>query len=94
MHFVRDRANRTIAITQQAKIAAILNELDMQSCAPTKLPADPKIMLSKDMSLNPEDAEQLGEMAKVSFKSIVGKLLYLVVTTRPDIAPAVSACGR
>ena len=92
MHFTRDRVNRTVKVHQQTKIEKVLKDLDMMDCVPSKTPADPSIILTKDMC--PTDPADIAEMSKLPYKSVIGKLLYIAITARPDIAPAVSAVGR
>jgi hypothetical protein len=98
MHFVRDRRKRTIAIHQEPKIAKLLAderyspEERLKVTKPCKIPASPEQMLTKDMC--PTDREEIDRMAKVPYKSVLGQLLYISITARPDISTAVSACGR
>ena len=88
MHVVRNREERTITLHQMQKVDKLLEELDMKECNPASVPADPNIALSKDYC-PPE-----GEPIDVPYRSVLGKLLYLSLTTRPDISTAVSNCGR
>ena len=98
MHFIRDRQKRTIAIHQEPKIAKLIGDerytpMDrMKVTKPCKIPASPDKMLTKDMC--PTDPEETARMALVPYKSVVGQLLYISITARPDISTAVSACGR
>ncbi len=59
-------------------------------CKPTKIPASTKIQLTKNMS----PAINNNEMSKVPYKSILGQILYIAITTRPDISTAVSIGGK
>jgi hypothetical protein len=92
MHFVRDRNNKTISIHQHSKIDKLLADLNVNTNQQTKLPADPNIKLTKEMC--PTDPSIINEMSKLPYKSVVGRLLYIMITARPDIATAVSAAGR
>jgi hypothetical protein len=60
--------------------------------APSKLPARPTVQLSKEMC--PTDKEEIEAMAQLPFRNILGRLLHICVTARPDIAYAVSNVGR
>jgi hypothetical protein len=66
--------------------------LKLETTPPVKLPADPNIMLSKDQC--PKTPADMAEMESIPYKSIVGRLLYISITARPDISPAVSQVGR
>ena len=98
MHFERDWKSHTVSIHQEPKIAKVINDqrytkVDRltitKSC---KIPASSDIILSKFMCpTNPVEKERT---SKLPYKSILGQLLYISITARPDIATAVSACGR
>jgi hypothetical protein len=49
-------------------------------------------MLSKDQCL--ETTADIAEMESIPYKIIVGRLLYISITARPDILPAVCQVGR
>jgi hypothetical protein len=44
--------------------------------------------------MNATTAEEVKKMEKVPYKSILGQLIHIAITARPDIAFAVSNCGR
>ena len=90
MHFDRDWDNKCIYIHQSTKIENIIKEFNITGHK--QIPADPNIMLSKDMC--PTDPLELQYMSKYPYKRAVGLLLYISLTSRPDIATAVSAVGR
>lgn len=98
MHFVRDRMNRTIAIHQEPKIVKLVNDQRfspadrMKVTKSCKIPASPDVILTKDMC--PTESNEIARMATVPYKSVLGQLLYIAITARPDISTAVSACGR
>lgn len=52
----------------------------------------PDTILTKEMC--PTDSEEIARMAMVPYKSVLGQLLYISITARPDISTAVSSCGR
>ena len=92
MHLVRNRPERTIFIHQATKINKLLADFEMSGCVPAKLPADPELLLSKDMC--PSSDDDIAHMSRYPYKALVGRLLYLAITCRPDLSPAVSALGR
>jgi hypothetical protein len=98
MHFTRDRPNRTITVHQQPKIESLLvdSRLLPEDLAfiskPCKTPASSDVTLTKEMC--PKEPVEQAAMTKYPYKSFVGMLLYIAITARPDIAPAVSAAGR
>ena len=42
----------------------------------------------------PKTQEEKQVMSQLPYRSILGQALYIAITTRPDIVPAVSACGK
>ena len=55
----------------------------MQDCKPVSTPLNPGLHLSTSMS--PQNDAEASEMQQVPYISVVGSLMYLAVTTRPDI---------
>jgi len=98
IHFSRNWKEHTISIHQEPKIAKVINDARytaedrlklVKSC---KIPASSDITLSKKMC--PTDPVEIEKASQYPYKSILGQLLYISITARPDIATAVSACGR
>lgn len=88
----RDREQRTIALSQPTYIESLLKTYRMANCNGAKTPMAEKPRLSNKMS--PTTPEEIEEMKNVPYREAVGKLLYLSIATRPDIAYAVSVLCR
>ena len=56
------------------------------------LPFRHSIHLSKEIS--PKTPEETEEMAKVSYASAIGSLMYAILCTRPDITYTISVTSR
>ena len=56
------------------------------------LPFRHGVHLSNGMS--PKTPEEIEQMAKVPYASVIGSLMYAMLCTRPDIAYAVSVTSR
>ena len=65
----------------------ILTKMDMDNCKPVKTAVDPGNRLVKAT----EDEDVLDQQ---SYQSLVGSLMYLATSTRPDIAYAVGTLAR
>jgi hypothetical protein len=98
MSFSRNRKERTIFISQPSKIDKLLNDVRLTPeekqliRTPTKLPACPNTILTKTMCASTES--EITEMKNKPYKSILGQALFISITCRPDIATAVSNCGK
>lgn len=77
-----------IAIHQSGYISKNLEELQLATCNPSRLPISEGATsaLAANNKAEPVDATK--------YRSIVGKTMYAMVTTRPDIAFAVGLLGR
>jgi hypothetical protein len=99
MHFSRDWKNHTIAIHQTPRIQRLIKDArlskeDMEYLAKSiKIPAKSDVILTRDMCpVESKDIETT--MSKIPYKSILGIILYIAITARPDLTTAVSSVGR
>lgn len=82
MEVSRDRAKRTIEVTQKAYVELMLKRFNMADCKPVGTPAEG--YLQRDIDSVPSR----------DYMCLVGSLLYAAMVTRPDITYAVQALGR
>ena len=83
----RDRNKRTIAVRQTGYISELLEWSGMSDCKPAKTPGDPKVRLTKSVMHAEEEVS-------FPYRETVGKVMYAMVCTRPDIAFQVSQVAR
>jgi hypothetical protein len=94
----RNRASRSIYIFHPSKIVNVLEDSNLSAedrkiiSKPSRIPALTSLVLTKE--INATTAEEVKKMKKVPYKSILGQLIHIAITARPDIAFAVSNCGR
>jgi len=89
MRVTRDRSARSISLDQEAATREILSSMNMMDCRSVKTPQVAK------QYLQPQPHEVIDTtMAKVPYRTCVGKLQYLCQGTRPDIANATRELGR
>jgi len=88
----RDRPDRRLHLSQGQYIANLLQEHGMHDCKPVSTPLNPGPHLSTSMS--PQNAAEASEMRQVPYISVVGSLMYLAVTTRPDSTYAARVFAR
>jgi hypothetical protein len=89
---VRDRPNRTVSLSQPGYIESILEQFNMSDCNPALTPMEENRKLSTSMS--PDTPERQAEMKAHPYRELIGKLLYLAIATRPDIAYVVGVLCR
>jgi hypothetical protein len=81
------RTTEGLRMTQKQYVAKMLERFGQKNAAPVTTPADPHVFLQKtDGFSKPVDRK--------IYQSIVGSLLFLALTTRPDIQLAVGICAR
>lgn len=88
----RDQRRRTITLSQEAYIEAILRQFGMLHSNSTSTPLPPKALLSTSQC--PKTDSEREEMKHVPYCTLVGKVMYLATTTRPDIAYAVRELAK
>lgn len=82
----------TIFMSQDAFSGSILREFNMSTSNAVQTPFPPGTSLSKDSC--PKTDEERNEMKSIPYCAVVGKLMYLVTTTRPDLAYAVRELAK
>lgn len=94
-HCLGIRFNQTeyrITMDQQRYIEEILEKYDMTECKAVSTAVSTSVKLSKEMC--PKSEDELKRVSKMPYRSLVGSLMYLAVSTRSDIAHAVSILGQ
>lgn len=79
------RNSEEIAITQEGFINKILERFGMEECRGAQTPMEIQFNLL---------VEKNEEIIKVPYRELIGSLMYLTVTSRPDITFAVSYLSR
>lgn len=89
-HFLGMRLTRDndgfFALDQSAYISRILTRFNMLDAKPSKIPLDPSYLSESDTS------EPF--LQETMYRSLIGALLYLSISTRPDVATAASMLSR
>ena len=88
----RDRTTRTLQLSQTQYILDMLDRYGFADCSPVTTPMEPGLHLSKDMS--PSTPDEVEIMRTIPYIHAVGSLMYLAISTRPDIAYTVGVLSR
>ena len=94
MHISRDRISRTISIHQSPYIRSVIEKFGMSNCTPCNTPLivnAGRLLYREKKALS--DSER-NHMQSVPYQEAVGSLIYISITTRPDIAAAVGIVGQ
>ncbi|EGU82049.1 hypothetical protein FOXB_07438 [Fusarium oxysporum f. sp. conglutinans Fo5176] len=84
----RDRATRSIFLSQTTYLEKVLRDFGMDQCAPNATP------FSISKFGEPDSGYKATDELKEWYAKAIGSLMYLMLGTRPDIAFAVSLCSR
>lgn len=84
MQIVRDRAQRTIFLSQRNYLTTLLAKFQMEGCRPVGRP------ISEDYLKHLMDPVAVESSDQWPYAQAIGSLLYAATTTRPDISTAVS----
>jgi len=92
MRIRRNIQDGWLFIDQEAYIKKILKEYNMEECRP----ACSTLTVDTKFSLNdvPKTKAEIERMSKVPYREAIGTLMYLMVSTRPDIATAIGILSR
>lgn len=92
IRIMRDNEKKTISIDQSQYIREVLERFNMKNCNAVISPLEPGIRISKEMCPTSEADKDL--MKNVPYRPAIGSLLFIAITTRPDIAFAVNLLSR
>jgi hypothetical protein len=88
-----DRAAHTVALSQTALIDKIVEQFSQKDAHPVSTPLEPgsKLHHANQQSLSSDEHLQL---SKLPYRSLVGCLLYLAISTHPNISHAVQQLSQ
>lgn len=92
INVTRDKINRQMKLSQPEYTMDILDYFNMLDSHPAKTPMEANLHLSKSMS--PQTTLEQDLMKDIEYRTAVGKLIFLTITTRPDISYAVGEVSR
>ncbi|CAM8930985.1 unnamed protein product [Rhodiola kirilowii] len=79
------RENKSLALSQSHYVEKVLKKFNCLNCSPVSTPMDPNVKLLPDT----------GEaVSQLEYSKVIGCLMYVMTSTRPDIAYAVGKLSR
>lgn len=88
----RDRSKGILTLSQKGYIQKVLEKFHMKEAKIVSTPTASHFKLSSAQS--PKTGEEMKSMESTPYASAVGSLMYAMVSTRPDLAYAVSLVSR
>jgi hypothetical protein len=83
MEIKKEWVLRNIWLNQRKYIETVLNHFSMKDCKPIKV----LILVGEKLIVEqcPKTQEEIEDMACVPYASVVGRLMYVIICTQPDI---------
>lgn len=91
MQVERDRANKTVTLHQSSYVRTLLENFHMDKATPLSTPMTPNVHLSKS---DPDKTTGTRNAKTERYSELIGSLLYLSNTVRPDISAHVGQLSR
>ena len=92
LNVIHDHKGHLEAIYTPFTIPRLLKLTNLEHCNIISTPADPNQKLTKAMM--PQTEEDKADMRRIPYRQVVGALMFLALTTRPDILFAVGEVSR
>uniref|UniRef100_A0A2N9G8B6 CCHC-type domain-containing protein n=1 Tax=Fagus sylvatica TaxID=28930 RepID=A0A2N9G8B6_FAGSY len=92
MEIHKDKKARKLWLSQKNYIRKVLEKFSMLDAKPVSTPLANHFRISGSQC--PKNEEEIDNMSKVSYASVVGCLMYAMVCIRPDLAHTVSTVSR
>ena len=86
MKITPDGSKKLLWLSQEQYIKKVLERFNMHQAKPVRIPLARPFKLSKKQSPTSEGDKE--EMKNVPYSLVVGRLMYAMICTRPDIAYA------
>ena len=88
-----DQPNHTVMLSQTALIDKIVSQFGQKNASPAPVPMDPGLKLRR-ADYKKLTHEELEQISKLPYRSLVGCLLYLSIGTCPDITYSIQQLSQ
>ena len=91
---IRDRDQSTLSINQTSYCEKVIRRFNLTNARPVTLPIAHHFKLSAVNSPSETDIEHKLQMKNVPYSQAVGSLMYLMISTRPDLSYSASLVSK
>ena len=88
----RNKAEGKMSLKQSSYIKKIIHKFNMNDAKTTSVPLGGQFVLTKEQS--PNSTELMEEMKTIPYAMALGCLMYIMVSTRPDLAHSLSILSK
>ena len=88
----RDRSKKRIWLTQAGYVSRVMKKFHMENVKEVSIPMGQHYKLSIDQ--RPKNEAEEEEMQQIPYASMIGSIMYAMISTRPNIAQVVSVTNR
>ena len=88
----RNKDTKIVSLSQSFYIKVMLEKFEMSESNPALTPMETHFKIDHDKDIM--SPEEIDEMKNVPYREAIGSLMYLMVSTRPNIAYAISVLSR
>ena len=92
MSIERDRDNFSLKVHQHDYLLKTVRKFGMHNCKPVSVPLSSHFVLTKSQS--PIENSKIIKMENVPYSNAIGTIMYAMISTRPDLAYAISTLSR
>lgn len=92
MFINRDRSKSTLKIHQKSYLQKLVSKFGMYDCKHVSMPLANHFVLSQSQC--PKSPAKTIQMETVPYSNVIGSVMYEMISTRPDLAFAISLLSR
>ena len=89
---LRNRIKNCLILSQEKYLKQVIQKFNMNDSKEVNVPLAGHFIFSTDQS--PKTDQERAEMDKIPYAEAIGSMMYMMISTRPDIAYAVSVLSR
>lgn len=92
IEIVRTRVESRLCLKQENYLCKWVDGFAMKNCKPANFPLSSSFILSSAQS--PRSIKESRFMEYIPYSSVVGSVMYAIISTRPDLAKGISVLSR